>query len=341
MNFLSMVLAAMLAATPSMNIQAAVTADSTTTTKTFVVTTNSDTKKNGRSITQQEKDVAKEMARHGGKMGRKAAQIAVAAVTNPSKAKQLEDELQNMADKMERLGDSLNALSEDTTFFYDGDDCEADTVALSEDDLDELKDEFEESFGVHWNWPLTWWGKLFAGSLGIMGGMIGILVALIVIVFLFLLFTAPLWIIALIIWAIARNNRRDSTTPLQQTSFSTGLNSDGTQQPHTATAAASTSASSAVPVSTPIQSYRDENLEMFKSGIMYGCVGLGLILLFVSIGLEDLWGIGALVACIGVAKIIISKFSKNKQRTQDTTSRQETILTVSGDEDKPYNKNEN
>ena len=87
--------------------------------------------------------------------------------------------------------------------------------------------------------------------------------------------------------------------------------------------------------------YRDENMEMFKSGIMYSCVGLGLILLFVSIGLEDLWGIGALVACIGLAKILISKFSKNKRRMQDSAPRQETIVTGLGNEEKPYNKSEN
>ena len=52
---------------------------------------------------------------------------------------------------------------------------------------------------------------------------------------------------------------------------------------------------------------------MWKSGIMYSCVGLGLILLFYSIGLEGLWGVGALVACIGVAKMVIAKTSNKKK----------------------------
>lgn len=341
MNFLSMVLAAMLASTPSMTIKAVETADTTKTTKTFVVKNNPDTKNNARPITQQEKDVAKEMARQGGKMGRKAAQMAVASISNPSKAKQLESELEEMANEMERLGDSLDAMSEDTTFFYEGDESEADSVALSEDDLDELKDEFEETFGIHW--PLSWWGKLLGGSLGIMGGLIGVFFAFIALAFIFLLFTAPLWIVALVIWALVRNSRRNNPTPLQQTPLSTGLNSDGSQQPqpaaaHTATGA--TAATTSTPV-TPVQSYRDENMEMFKSGIMYACVGLGLILLFVSIGLEDLWGIGALVACIGAAKIMISKFSKNKRKTADPAPMQESVVTGTDTEDITYNKSEN
>ena len=57
---------------------------------------------------------------------------------------------------------------------------------------------------------------------------------------------------------------------------------------------------------------------MWKSGIMWSCVGVGLILVVLGIGLDGLWGIGALVACIGVAKLVIATTTK-KQQTQQPT----------------------
>lgn len=261
---------------------------------------------NGRQATKQEKAVAKQMVKQGAKMAAKGAKMAASAVTNPANIDKLADEMEAMGNEMERLGDSLETLAEDTTFFYEGED--EDSVFLSDSDLDDLGEEIEEDFG----WLNSWWGKLFGGSLGILGAIFGILVATLVIVLLLVVFTAPLWVIFLIVWLIVRNNRKPHTTayvnpPLNTaTSQTTG---------NTATADAATTANpphTAASASDYVQPYPDENMEMWKSGVMTACIGVGLIIFFIALGLEDLWGIGALVGCIGVAKLVIASTTKKK-----------------------------
>ena len=291
---------------------------------------------NGRPATPMEKAVAKEMVKKGTKMAKKGAQMAVSAVTNPAKAEKISKELEAMGDEMERLGDSLEALAEDTMFLYD----EADSLELSDSDFEELGEEIEQNFG----W-LNWWGRLFGGSLGILGGIFGVLIALLVVVLLFVLFTAPLWIIFLIVWLIVRNNRKPRTTayvnpPLNdvtsQTVGSTG--SAFTGDTATSTTAANT-AQTAAPATGYVQPYPDENTEMWKSGVMTACIGVGLIILFITLGLEDLWGIGALVICIGVAKLVIAYTTKKKSTSNQASTGSYSNTPTPSNED--YSKNEN
>ena len=159
---------------------------------------------NGHPATKQEKAVAKDMVRQGTRMAGKGVQIAKAALTDPDKAEKLGDELEAMGDEMERMGDSLAALSEDTTFLYDGDE-ESDSLVLAQEDIDEIVngiDEIGSWFGD------SWLGKFFGGSLGLLAGGFSIAVVLLILFFLLIIFTAPLWIAALIFYFIGRNDRK-------------------------------------------------------------------------------------------------------------------------------------
>lgn len=303
-----MLAALMLTALPFSTALAEETTDSTTHKKTVVVRTKGS---KGRPITDKEKDVAKEMAKKGAQMGSQGIKLALNAITNPSKADSLSKEMDKLGEEMERLGDSLESLSEDTTFLYEGED--PDTILLSDDDFDDIAEEFSKNF--HFEWP-----GLFGGILGVFGGILGILIAIFVILLLFGIFTAPLWILALIIWLVVRNNRRNAGPQVTQTT-STGapLNAGQTAQ-STGQAAQTAQPQTASPLASTPQGLTDENQATWKSGIMYACVGVGLIALFLSVGLNDFWGIGALVACIGVAKLIIATTTKGKAGKDGSTT---------------------
>ena len=299
--------AIMLAAMPVNFAAAEETADSTTTHKRIVYDKNN--KVNGRAITPQEKEVAKKMAKQGAQMGSKAAKLALTAITNPSKADSLGKELEKMGDEMERLGDSLESLSEDTTFLYEGED--SDTVVLSDEDFDDIAEEF----GKNWDFDFKMPG-LLGGILGIFGGILGIFIAIFVVLLLFAIFTSPLWVIALIIWLAVRSSRKNNASPYVTQTTSTGqpLNASQSAAAGQAASAQSAQPQTAAPLATNPKNLSDENQEMWKSGIMVTCVGIGLIVLFLSVGFESFWGIGALVACIGVAKLIIATTTKNKSK---------------------------
>jgi predicted lipid-binding transport protein (Tim44 family) len=212
-------------------------------------------------------------------------------------------------------------LSEDTTFLYEG----PDSVALSGDDFEDFIDGFEDGIGTDIPWLHGWWGKLLGGTLGLFGGLLAIFIAILVIVLLLAIFTSPLWVIALIIWLLVRDSRKRA-----KTAGYTGATISNTQSAPAAAPAAPAAAAdpaadpaaavqggSQAPAEEPqmpiAQPYPNENEAMWKSGIMYSCVGVGLILVFVSIGAEGLWGVGALVACIGIAKLVIAKTSNKKE----------------------------
>jgi len=259
--------------------------------------------------------------------------MAARAAANPLQAEQIADEMEAqmeaMSEEMERLGDSLATMAEDTTFLYD----EADSVELA-GDFDELVETIEGDFG----WLNTWWGKIIGGGFGILVGILGILLALFVVVLLIGIFTAPIWILALIIWLAVRGGRRNRTQTYQNPPLNPGTPgatpgaTPGTAAPAQAAAAQTATAQPAAAYAQPgtqsaqspqpavlnnyVQPYPDENTEIWKSGIMYSCIGVGLIILFFSIGLDGLWGVGALVACIGVAKLVIATTSKKKQQPQ-------------------------
>lgn len=351
-SFFLMAMATLMMAMPCSSLRAEETADSTQNATATIQMKGMTV--NGKPATPQQKAIAKQMTKQGAQMAKKGVQIAMTAVTNPGKAEKLGEELEKMGDEMERLGDSLETLAEDTTFFYEGED--SDEVVLSQDDWNDLTEDLrdlKEELGLN-----TWWGKLIGGGLGLFGGLLGILFAIVICVLLFGLFTAPIWILALIIWLIARSGRKDrnyqyqayQTAQAQQaaqaqktaqarsqqgTSNQQTANEQGTgnyqqgtgNQQGTQTYATS---SSAMPGTGYVQPYPDENAEMWKSGVMYCCVGVGLIILFYAIGPSSFWGIGALVACIGVAKLVIATTSKGKG--QNPGAQQESFVTGLGGE---------
>ena len=375
-SFFLMAMATLMMAMPCSSLRAEETADSTQN-KGVTIQMKGMTV-NGKPATPQQKAVAKQMTKQGAKMAKKGVQIAMTAVTNPGKAEKLGEELEKMGDEMERLGDSLETLTEDTTFFYEGED--SDEVVLSQDDWDDLDEDLrdlKEELGLN-----TWWGKLIGGGLGLFGGFLGILFAIVICVLLFGLFTAPIWLVALIIWLIARSGRKDrnyqyqayQTAQAQQaaqaqktaqarsqqgTSGQQTANEQGTgnyqqgtgNQQGTQTYA---TGSTTMPGTGYVQPYPDENAEMWKSGIMYCCVGVGIAILFFSIGPSSFWGIGALVACIGVAKLVIATTSKGHS-SNGGAPQQESFVTGLGDGQKnaeqgttaqtpstdDYNKSEN
>ncbi len=341
-RFITTVLAALtLTALPLASTMAEETID---TTKNVTVRVKGVTV-NGKPITPKQKEVAKEMTKKGAQMAAKGTRLALAAVTNPSKADSLGRELEKMGDEMDRLGDSLEALGEDTTFFYEGED--SDAVVITDDDFDDIVEDWTED--GFWKGIFGGGMGLLGGGLGIMGGILGIFVALFVVILLFGIFTAPIWIAALIIWLIVRNTNKNSAQAQQvRQTTSSGQPLHATAQPDGNTATATTAATGSA--QNLAQPYPDENAEMWKSGIMYCCIGVGLILLFLST-LEDFWGIGALVACIGVAKLIIATTTKKKHDDagSDTfyTQAQGTDLSdANGPQQHPaasddYNKNEN
>ena len=323
--FLMAMAAMMMAATPASSLRAEETADSTKNAGVSVKLSGMTV--NGKPATAQQKAVAKKMTKQGAQMAKKGVQLAMSAVTNPDKAEKLGDELEQMGEEMERLGDSLETLAEDTTFFYEGEDSD-DVELLSESDLDEIGRDLSENFG----WLDSWWGKLLGGGLGIMGGILGILIAIFVVVLLFALFTSPIWVLALIIWLIVRGSRTNPTTTYQNPPMG-GAQAAGQAQPLAGSANAGEGTYSSQmnaggnATLSPMGGvggglYPDENAEMWKSGIMWSCVGVGLILVFLGIGFDGLWGIGALVACIGVAKLVIATTTKKKQQTYDPSKYQ-------------------
>ncbi len=307
-----MLLALMLTALPYSTLRAEETTDSTTTaTKTKSKRANiqvSGLTINGRPATSKEKKVVKEMTKQGARMATKGIQLASTAITDPARAEQLGSELEEMGNEMERMGDSLEAMADDTVFIYNGDE-DGDSLLLSESDIDEMSDDAESTLRNYIE--NTWWGKLFGGTLGFFGIMLVILFTFIILAVVFLLITAPVWVLALIIWLLVRNDRKKAPRTQTQAYASTGATAgnNGTQAPQTNGTNSGTEAPSAMRVS-PVEA---ENSEMWRSGINMCCLGVGLAVFFMAIGWDGWWGIGALVACIGIAKVIIAYSAKKKQ----------------------------
>ena len=286
---------------------------------------------NGRPATKQEKAVAAKMVKQGVQMAKKGAGLAVTAVANPTKAEAIQEELEKMGEEMERLGDSLEALTEDTTFLYseaDSLELEGDSLELSGDDLDDIVRGFEDGLGI--NLPNTWWDKTLLGIFGIFFGVLSILFVILIFVLIFGLVTAPFWIIALVIWALTRNSKKtvsqeymryQTPHPGQQKAQTAQTaqpaaeqqgqtNGQSTQSESTTATGAKLNDQPEYMTSEYNTTVTDDRSDMWHSGIMYCCVGLGLVLLFYSIGFEGLWGVGALVACIGIAKLVIASIHK-------------------------------
>ena len=257
---------------------------------------------NGRPATQQEKAVARAMVRQGGRMAGKGVQLAAAAITNPQRAEEIGAELEAMGDEMERMGDSLEALADDTTFLYEGED--EDSVALSDADVDDIISDLKREFNLDFDFGQSWWSRLLAGGLGLLIGGIAIVGVLLLVVLILGIVTAPLWIAGLILYLILRNDRKVKKTRMQSEQFHTA----NVDAPINATEDGAT----AMPQSEMAMNTDTENQEICISGVRQCCIGVGLIVFFVAIGWNGFWGIGALVACLGVAKLIIAYSSKRK-----------------------------
>ena len=305
------------------------TAETTPTITEDTTTTAKGEARSFRQATEKEKALAKEMALHGARMAGKSVQIAATSITDPDRAKDLGEELESMGEEMERMGDSLEALSDDTVFIYDAEECLDSTI------VDDINEEFTDDFE---GWIKdTWIGKLLGGSLGLMGGLVAIILGIFAVVLVFGLLTSPLWIIALIIWLIVRSDKKKT----QNRQYQYATQRVETAQTVDATGTTSTQGANATArvSEMTIENVDSERNEMWMSGVRQCCLGVGLIIFFIAIGLESLWGIGALVACLGVAKLVIAYSTKRKEHkdyrsnqpgSTDTTGNYNTSTDLSG-----------
>lgn len=120
----------------------------------------------------------------------------------------------------ELLLDTVDALSEDTTFFYEGEDTTE--VVMSDADFNDLIEEWTSEDSI----LPQWLRKLFDGGWGI----VALLLVLVIFLFLFILLlafcTAPIWIPMLIIVLLLRKNRKKE----RPTKSDTGQSSDKQNQ---------------------------------------------------------------------------------------------------------------
>lgn len=100
----------------------------------------------------------------------------------------------------EMVLDTVEALSEDTTFFYEGEDTTE--VIVSDSDFDDMIEEWTSDNGFLPHWLRG----LFGGGLGILGVVLVLVVTLFVLILLLLIFTAPIWALLLIIWLLMRKS---------------------------------------------------------------------------------------------------------------------------------------
>ena len=269
-------------------------------------------KVNGRPATAKERQKAKQMVRQTGKMVGQVAQIATSALVNPDTVEQLSDELEQMGAELEQMGDELEALADDTTYYYEGNDS---IDEMDDEDLDELLGLGE--YGNHFNWL----GGLFAGGLGIFA----IITAFFVLAFLFFLFTSPLWILGLILLLIIRSGHKKTEKMAGSQAVAGSPISANPSASAKPTASAKPSVS-AKPV-TASNTLSAEMQRTWQNGIKQSFLGVGLIIFFYILGWKVCCGIGALVLCIGIAKLVIVLTSKNHYSPTVIPPQQESFVT--------------
>ena len=125
----------------------------------------------------------------------------------------------------ELLLDTVDALSEDTTFFYEGEDTTE--VIMSDADFNDLIEEWTSDDSI----MPQWLRKLFDGGWGI----VALLLVLVIFLFLFILLlafcTAPIWIPVLIIVLLLRKSRKKERPTKSDTGQSSDKQNQRTQQP--------------------------------------------------------------------------------------------------------------
>ena len=168
----------------------------------------------------------------------------------------------------------------DTTSVAAVEDTVADEPAFVDKDLDS---DWEETAVQHFL------NKLFAGTLGVGG----VLLALLVVVFIFLLLLSPFIILALIIrFMLKRHNDR---VAIAEQAMATG-------QP--------------VPDGVKPRDGRSDEA-LWQKGVKNVSLGIGLALFFYFLGASPLVGIGVLVACMGGGQIYIAKKSAHRDPSND------------------------
>ena len=291
---------------------------------------------NGRPATKEEKKAAKNMVKQAARMAGKAAQVAATAVTNPAKAEQLGEELENMGNQLEQMGDelakmdsSLSELAEDTTFFYEDED--SDEVILSDEDIDEMVDEWVSDGNGPWDIVK----KVFGGGMGLIGGSLAILGILILALFLFALFTAPVWIVLLLLFLVIRSGRKKDAGRTAQAYRPTPTLSrpKAAAQNRAQTGKVSAAPAEMAHAQTVVS---DENEDIWKSGVRQSCLGVGFIICYFIVGYKIFLVIGALVACLGIAKLVIATTTKKRSASHTYDPQQESFVTgLGGGENTP------
>lgn len=152
--------------------------------------------------------------------------------------------------------------AEDTTFLYTGD--EEDDVILSESDIDD----FVHSVRKEWSGDLPWWGKALF-----------IIFAVLLVTLLFFIFTAPLWVLALIIWLIYRSNKRQPASP------------------------------SIFDAPTGTDTY------LWRKGMNQVAWGAGLLIAALVLSSRLIAAIGLVLACLGGSKLYLA----NRERSKDVS----------------------
>ncbi len=116
----------------------------------------------------------------------------------------------------ELLLDTVEALSEDTTFFYEGEDTTE--VVMSDADFNDLIEEWTSEDSI----LPQWLRKLFDGGWGIVALLLVLLIFLFLFILLLAFCTAPIWIPVLIIVLLLRKSRKKERPTKSDTGQSSG-----------------------------------------------------------------------------------------------------------------------
>lgn len=171
----------------------------------------------------------------------------------------------------------------------------ADTDVADDDDNDTAGYTYTMSSNPlnmdHFDNPFAFFVALFGAGIG------GIVLALLILLIILLIFLSPLIVVYLIYRFLKR------------------LYSDKVRLAEKAIASGSPMAKSA---STTVMGSADQ--ELWSKGVKNVALGLGLIILFAFWGAQALCGIGALIMCLGIGKMVIARTSIKVEATEPSDS---------------------
>ena len=171
----------------------------------------------------------------------------------------------------------------------------ADTDVADDDDNDTAGYTYTMSSNPlnkdHFDNPFAFFVALFGAGIG------GIVLALLILLIILLIFLSPL----IVVYIIYRFLKR--------------LYSDKVRLAEKAIASGSPMAKSA---STTVMGSADQ--ELWSKGVKNVALGLGLIMLFGFWGAQALCGIGALIMCLGIGKMVIARTSIKVEATEPSDS---------------------